>query len=434
MFNNNRSANAPTSARRVQAEARPGPRARRPAARSSSQLGMSDPVQMRRRDVDDRRGRRLVRGGGGSRRARPGRRAGRRRGRIRRRARISRTPRRGWRRCAERLQPGAADRLRRAGRGRRGARGRAGRRGRLGGVARRSDRRSRSRSRRARPGRGRSRCSGVPDLDRADALVLLVDPFSFPVEPLLADARRGPPGAAGRRRPGERARRRAARCSATTGRWRPGAVGLALSGVRVAACVSQGARPVGPEMAITAGEGNVIHELAGKPAVARLQEAVSELAPQRARARGARACCSGLVVDPNKPDYERGDFLVRGILVGRRRVRRDHGRRARPGRPGRAAAGSRRRVARTRTSRRRVGARHRGAGRARPPARCCSPATAAGSHMFADARPRRRAARRARRARRPPASSAPGEIGPVGDRNFVHGFTATMALLAPVME
>jgi small ligand-binding sensory domain FIST len=24
-----------------------------------------------------------------------------------------------------------------------------------------------------------------------------------------------------------------------------------------------------------------------------------------------------------------------------------------------------------------------------------------------------------------------GEIGPVGDRNFVHGFTATMALLAP---
>jgi small ligand-binding sensory domain FIST len=27
-----------------------------------------------------------------------------------------------------------------------------------------------------------------------------------------------------------------------------------------------------------------------------------------------------------------------------------------------------------------------------------------------------------------------GEIGPVGDRNFVHGFTATMALLAPAHE
>jgi small ligand-binding sensory domain FIST len=26
-----------------------------------------------------------------------------------------------------------------------------------------------------------------------------------------------------------------------------------------------------------------------------------------------------------------------------------------------------------------------------------------------------------------------GEIGPVGDRNFVHGFTATMALLAPAV-
>jgi small ligand-binding sensory domain FIST len=27
-----------------------------------------------------------------------------------------------------------------------------------------------------------------------------------------------------------------------------------------------------------------------------------------------------------------------------------------------------------------------------------------------------------------------GEIGPVGNRNFVHGFTATLALLAPAVD
>ena len=121
---------------------------------------------------------------------------------------------------------------------------------------------------------------GVPDLDRADALVLLVDPFSFPVEPLLATLADGHPGlpvigglASARGQGGTLLGR--------DGAIGAGAVGLALSGVRVAACVSQGARPIGPEMAITAGEGNVIEELAGKPAIA------------RARAGGGRALACG---------------------------------------------------------------------------------------------------------------------------------------------
>ena len=154
--------------------------------------------------------------------------------------------------------------------------------------------------------------SGVPDLDRADALVLLVDPFSFPVEPLLATLAQAHPGlpvVGGL----ASARDDSGALLDTSGPVAAGAVGLALSGVRVAACVSQGARPVGPEMAITAGEANVIHELAGKPAIARLQEAVTNLSPAE-REMAVQGLLLGLVVDPNKPDYERGDFLVRGIL------------------------------------------------------------------------------------------------------------------------
>src|SRR6266545_27627 len=47
-----------------------------------------------------------------------------------------------------------------------------------------------------------------------------------------------------------------------------GAVGVALVGpVEVRAVVSQGCRPVGTPFAVTSGEGNVVHELGGRPAV-----------------------------------------------------------------------------------------------------------------------------------------------------------------------
>ena len=42
-----------------------------------------------------------------------------------------------------------------------------------------------------------------------------------------------------------------------------------LRGVEVHPCVSQGARPIGPEMTITAGEDNVIRELASDQPVER---------------------------------------------------------------------------------------------------------------------------------------------------------------------
>jgi small ligand-binding sensory domain FIST len=270
---------------------------------------------------------------------------------------------------------------------------------------------------------------GVPDLDRADALILMVDPFSFPVEPLLATLADGHPGlpvigglASARGQGGTLLGR--------DGAIGAGAVGLALSGVRVAACVSQGARPVGPEMAITAGEGNVIEELAGKPAIARLEQAVAELSPGE-RELAVQGLLLGLVVDPNKPEYERGDFLVRGILS------------ADP-ESGTITVGERIRIGQTVRLQVRDAASadedlnaavERGlADLGSPPAGALLfTCNGRGSHMFST--PDHDAQVLAGATGAPAAGFfCAGEIGPVGDRNFVHGFTATMALLAPAVE
>ena len=269
---------------------------------------------------------------------------------------------------------------------------------------------------------------GVPDLDRADALILLVDPFAFPVEPLLGTLAEGHPGlpvVGGL----ASARADSGMLLGDHGPVGAGAVGLALSGVRVAACVSQGARPVGPEMAITAGEGNVIHELAGKPAIARLQQAVGELTADD-RDLAVRGLLLGLVVDPNKPEYERGDFLVRGIL-------------AVDSESGAITVGERIRVGQTVRLQVRdaasadedlVAAMKRGVAElGTPPAGALLfTCNGRGSHMFPAPDHDARVVHEATGA---PAAGffCAGEIGPVGDRNFVHGFTATLALLAPVM-
>ncbi len=154
---------------------------------------------------------------------------------------------------------------------------------------------------------------GLPESLEADALVLLADPYSFATERLLSEVERMSPGlpvlgglvsaaAAGGGvlfRGGD----------VVSG----GAVACSIDGVGVVPCVSQGAAPVGAEMTITAARGNVIEELASTPALERLKEAISEL-PPRERKMASEGLMLGLVIDENQPEYERGDFLVRPIV------------------------------------------------------------------------------------------------------------------------
>ncbi len=161
---------------------------------------------------------------------------------------------------------------------------------------------------------GEAVLEGLPELAGDEALIMLSDPYSFPTDAVLAGLAREAPGvpvlgglSSGRTFQGTGALFLDQTVCET------GAVGVALSGVEVLPCVSQGAAPLGREVTITAAEGNVIHELAGRPAVETIEQIIGELGIQE-RALVAGGLLIGIVIDGGKPDYVQGDFLVRGVL------------------------------------------------------------------------------------------------------------------------
>src|SRR5215210_6383524 len=99
--------------------------------------------------------------------------------------------------------------------------------------------------------------AGVPDAHGADAALLLADPYSFPAEPLLAalaDSRPELPVIGGI----ASASGAGGSLIGPDGPLVEGAVGALLRDADLRTCVSQGARPIGPEMTITAGEESVV--------------------------------------------------------------------------------------------------------------------------------------------------------------------------------
>ncbi len=93
-----------------------------------------------------------------------------------------------------------------------------------------------------------------------------------------------------------------------------GAVGVLLdSAVQVEAVVSQGCRPIGQPFTVTRSERNVVHELAGRPPLERLREVVADLddTDQELVRRGLHV---GVVIDEHIVDFRPGDFLVRNLI------------------------------------------------------------------------------------------------------------------------
>jgi small ligand-binding sensory domain FIST len=258
-----------------------------------------------------------------------------------------------------------------------------------------------------------------------ESLIALCDPFSFPAEELLAAVNRSRPhvpvlgGLASASFAGGAVLLRNGEVHSD------GAVAVRLRGVQVLPCVSQGAGPVGPEMTITSAEANVIGQLAGKPAMERLGEVISAL-PDHERELAAAGVLVGLVIDENRPEYERGDFLIRPIIGADRES-------------GAIAIGEPVRVGQTVRLQVRDAASAdedlREALRAQSQALGSGGAAGAllftcngrGSHMFEV--PDHDAAAIEDSLGVPTAGFfCAGEIGPVGGRNFLHGFTATMAV------
>jgi small ligand-binding sensory domain FIST len=93
-----------------------------------------------------------------------------------------------------------------------------------------------------------------------------------------------------------------------------GLVGVALSGgLSIKTVVSQGCRPIGERYMVTKAEDNVIHELSGMPALRRLQGVYHSLDTDD-RELAHRALHIGIAIDEHRERFDRGDFLVRNLI------------------------------------------------------------------------------------------------------------------------
>jgi small ligand-binding sensory domain FIST len=90
-------------------------------------------------------------------------------------------------------------------------------------------------------------------------------------------------------------------------------VGLAVSGAAPVVGVAQGCEPIGEPFVITRGDGMTVEEIAGRPALEVLAEAVASVEGGTPRVRGA-GLFAGLAMDPAKSPLARGDFLVRNLV------------------------------------------------------------------------------------------------------------------------
>jgi small ligand-binding sensory domain FIST len=166
------------------------------------------------------------------------------------------------------------------------------------------------------PADGGTAVVGLPERSGSDAVMLLLaDGWSFPADSFVTQTNLRPErplpivgglavGAAGR------GTTRLLLDGRIVDR---GAVGVVLAGgVGMRALVSQGCRPVGPAMTVTAAEGNVVLELAGMSALRKTQEILQTLPPDE-QALASEGLQLGIARDEYVDEHSQGDFLIRGI-------------------------------------------------------------------------------------------------------------------------
>jgi small ligand-binding sensory domain FIST len=144
--------------------------------------------------------------------------------------------------------------------------------------------------------------------------LMICDPFTFPVGGLLAHLNEHVPGAVvmGGMASGGLALRDS-RLFLDGRVLSGGAVGAHLPRAEVHPLVAQGCRPVGALYTITRANGHLIQELGGRPPLARLQELAAVL-PGRERELLAQGVQVGVVINEYRAEPRQGDFLIRSIV------------------------------------------------------------------------------------------------------------------------
>ena len=212
--------------------------------------------------------------------------------------------------------------------------------------------------------------------------------------------------------------------------YEEGAVGVALGGAyEVKTVVSQGAAPLGETWTITGVEGNLIQSIGMRPAMEVLSDIFKSLTPE-VQARARATLLVGLAMNEYRDEFGRGDFLIRN-LVGVDRA------------TGAVAVGAMPREGQTLQFQLRdptaadedlhallSKARQELEGREVAGAVLCS-CNGRGIGLFGE--PDHDARTFQEELGSIPVSGffCNGEIGPVGGKNFLHGFTASIALILP---
>ena len=206
-----------------------------------------------------------------------------------------------------------------------------------------------------------------------------------------------------------------------------GGVAIAVGGdVRLAGVTSQGCTPIGQTWTLTKVEQNIIHEIGNRPAYEVLAETFNRLTPEeQKKARGNLFI--GLVVNEYLDDFHRGDFLIRNLLGA-------------DARSGSIAVGALPRLGQTVQFQRRSAAAatedmqelltrtRRQLGEAMIYGGCLCCCNGRGKNLFGHPNHDAQMVQQ----RLGPIGLAGffcnGEIGPVGEKNFLHGYTASLAL------
>ena len=148
--------------------------------------------------------------------------------------------------------------------------------------------------------------------------ILLLDPYSVPISRLLPAMNRAIPanapligGMASAPRTPEGGGNVFALDDRIVDR---GGIGVSFSGpIRIDAVVSQGCRPIGPNLVITKARANLILELGSRPALQVVQEILADMSESE-RAALRRGLLLGRVADEYKQRFGVGDYLIRAMV------------------------------------------------------------------------------------------------------------------------
>jgi len=147
------------------------------------------------------------------------------------------------------------------------------------------------------------------------AVLLVADPFSFPVDAFLTHLQEDHPGVptvGGMASGGQKPRGNTLALGPRT--FDSGAVGVVVGGsIRLRPVVSQGCRPIGRPMVVTKSQDNLIVELGGRPALDRLRDMYGVLSDDE-RELVRSSLHVGRAASEYHDTFRRGDFLVRNVV------------------------------------------------------------------------------------------------------------------------